>query len=190
MKILALDLASATGFALGDGGAISAHGTFKLPSTGPDIGSFLADFREWLTGRVVEWEPELIAFEMPILPDTTAIHTLRKLYSLAGMTELIARDHDTPVEESNLSDIRDHFIGATRAPRAISCTPGCKTKGCNRCRTARRQWLKDRTIAACKDRGFRPQDDNAADAIALYSFVLSIVAPGVELVSHETAEAA
>jgi hypothetical protein len=160
MKLMVLDLATVAGFCVGDEAGVQDHGSFKLPSTGGDIGTFLSAYRTWLLAAIDRWAPTEIVFEMPILPSTTNLATVRKLYSLCGVTELLAKERAIRCAEANLMDIRRHFIGASRAP---SCVPAKE----------RRQWIKERTISECRRRGFRPIDDNAGDALALFSFVMT-----------------
>lgn len=190
MKTAFLDLATIIGFCVGDETQVEEHGSFRLPSTGSDIGAFLDAYRNWLRFGVTRWVPNEIVFESPILPHTTNLHTCRKLYGLCGMTELIARDHAIPCREANLTDIRGHFIGAPRAPRTVTCTPGCKAKQCGRCKNARRAWIKETTISECRALGFRTEDDNDADALAGFSFVLSTRVKGFVLAGTEIARAA
>jgi len=190
MKTLCLDLSTFSGFAVGDESGVEAHGSFRLPSTGGDIGTFLNHYRTWLSGAISRWTPDEIVFEMPILPDTTSLPIIRKLYSLCGLTELIAGDRHVAVREANLLDIRRHFIGSHRAPKTVTCEPGCVRKGCGRCRDTRRKWIKEFTITMCRKRGFRPADDNDADALALFSYVQSTRNPTWELLGDEIVRAA
>lgn len=190
MKTCFLDLATITGFCVGDESRVEEHGSFRLPSTGSDIGTFLHAYREWLGFGVTRWAPDEIVFESPILPGTTNLHTCRKLYGLCGLTELIARDHRTPCREANLTDIRGHFIGAARAPKHVKCQTDCKRKQCGHCKAMRRAWIKESTITACRKLGFRPEDDNDADALAGFSFVLSTRVAGFALAGAEIARAA
>lgn len=190
MKLLVLDLATTLGFAFGTEAGVIEHGTFKLPSTGQDIGRFLFSFRNWLSRGISAYQPEEIVFESPILPGTTNIDTCRKLYSLCGMTELVAQDAHVQVGEANLTDIRNHFIGVPRAPSHVKCETGCKRKGCGNCRAERRRWLKETTITRARKAGFRPADDNDADALALFSFAMSARIPGFVLAGTEIARAA
>jgi hypothetical protein len=177
MRTLVLDLATHLGFAFGSQvEGVVGHGSFKLPATGTDIGAFLAAYRAWLTPFLAQDIGEVI-FEMPILPATANLNTLRKLYSLCGVTELVAADDGILCREANLMDIRRHFIGACRAPSSVP-------------KKDRREWLKDRTITECRRRGFRPADDNDADALALFSFIMSSRHPGFHMAGTEMARAA
>lgn len=190
MRLLVLDLATATGFCFGTEAGPVQHGSFKLPSTGEDIGAFLEAYCDWLRARIEGDKPTEIVFESPILPGTTNLATCRKLYGLSGVTELIARKARIACSEANLIDIRRHFIGAARPPKDVTCEPGCKRKQCGHCRMARRKWIKTATMKMCRVRGFDPMDDNAADALALFSYIASLRQPNFELLGTEIARAA
>lgn len=161
VRVLALDLATNTGWACGSTeGTPVSHGICAMPKTGEDIGWFLSHFRAWLLEAIDEMEPDQIVFEMPIMPEKTSIATLRKLYSLAGVTELVARDRKILVTEANLNEIRGHFIGIKQAPKDVP-------------KDKRRKWIKDKVIAECRKRGFSVSGDDDADALALLSLRLS-----------------
>lgn len=172
MTLMCLDLATFLGFAVGDAGGVQAHGSHKLPSTGEDIGAFLNAYRAWLDAAISRWQPEEIVFESPILPATTNLTTCRKLYGLTGVTEMMAQNRHVRCREANLMDIRRHFIGAARAPRDVPVKE-------------RRAWIKDSTVAMCRKRGFRPADDNDADALALFSFAMANRDKNFELLGNE-----
>lgn len=173
MRLLVLDLATHLGFAFGTEAGVIEHGAYKLPSTGADIGAFLFAYRAWLMAALSRFAPlDEVVFEMPILPDTTNIATLRKLYSLAGITELVVQDQRIGCSEANLMDIRRHFIGSPRAPRDVPVKE-------------RRAWIKDATMTMCRRRGFKPVDDNDADALAMFSLVMGLRHPGFELLGSE-----
>jgi crossover junction endodeoxyribonuclease RuvC len=166
MRILALDLATSTGWACGTlEGTPIAHGVLRLPKTGEDLGRFGEAFENWLGPAIEDMAPTEIIYESPIMPKLTSMTTLRKLGGLCFVTEIIARRYKVLVREANLVHIRKHFIGTTQAPRAIT-TP-----------ELRRRWLKDRTIAECRQRGFHVAGDDDADAVALLSFALSLYRP-------------
>lgn len=177
MRILCLDLATSLGWACGGPDRPISHGVIKLPKTGEDIGRFLAAYREWLGHAIEEMAPTEIIFEAPILLGLTSITTLRKLYSLAGVTELVAFDYELPVREANLTDIRKHFIGVTRAPKEIV-------------KERRRQWMKDRIVGECRGRGFDVAGDDDADAIAILSYGISLKHPSFVLQAVTEARAA
>lgn len=170
MRILALDIATATGWACGSHDPVPVtHGVLNLPKTKEDIGRFLSAWREWLGHAIEQMAPTEIMFESPILTEVKNITTLRKLYSLAGIAELVALDYGLPISEANLSSIRTHFVGMRWAPKEITG------------KEARRKWIKARTVSECRRRGFRVASDDDADALALLSFALSLKHPGFVL---------
>lgn len=168
MRVLALDLATSTGWACGAPGRPISHGVIRMPKTGPDIGRFCNSFRAWLGAAIEDMAPGKIFYEMPILPAQTALMTVRKLNGLTAYAEGVALDYKVPIEEANLSDIRKHFVGVVRAPKEIAPD-------------RRRQWIKDRVCTECRSRGFRVAGDDDADAIALLAFALSLQQPGYQL---------
>jgi hypothetical protein len=177
MRLLVLDLSTFTGFCFGTEAGVIEHGTNALPKTGDDIGWFLNAHWCWLDSTISRFLPEEIAFESPILPGTTNLNTCRKLYGLCGVTEMIARNRRITCTEANLMDIRRHFIGCARAPKDVAAKD-------------RRTWMKDSTVTMCRRRGFRPADDNDADALALFSYVMSLRSQGFELLGDEIPRAA
>jgi len=101
---LALDLATQTGICFGaaDTGEIPTLEHFRLPSTGDDVGRFLAAFEDHILSLFDRVEPTLVVFEAPVLPRAkynpgtkkveggVSILTTRKLQGLAGELERIA----------------------------------------------------------------------------------------------------
>jgi crossover junction endodeoxyribonuclease RuvC len=159
-RLLALDLSSHTGFACGSvQEGIVESGTFHIPKTGENVGLFLAHYRKWLDSTITRYEPWTVFFEAPVLPGRgkAGLLILRKLYSLAGLTELVTHDRSLDCREANTSDIVTHFCG----------------KGSPRFGDAR----KKATIAKCRERGWSPRDDNEADALALLDYAFSLIKP-------------
>jgi hypothetical protein len=162
--ILALDLATCTGFAVGSSGvSVQAHGSFRLPKTGQDVGRYLVHFRDWLSARISEYEPWTIYFESPMLMGLkkTTPMVARKLNSLAGVTEMVATDRGIDCREANVSNICTHFLG----------------RGYPR----KRERRKAATMSKCRELGWNPNDDNSADALALLDYALSLIEPSSAL---------
>ena len=155
MSILSLDVATSTGWAHGEPGEAPSHGVFVLPSTGDDLGRALHHFASWLAGKVKELRPREIVFEAPILPATTNFKTCRKLYTLAGIVELVAIAEGIPCSEMASSEWRRHFLGS-HYPKG-----------------AGRDELKRAVIAACRAIGWNPRSDDDADALAMLSVALA-----------------
>ncbi len=152
MYLLSLDLSSHVGWSRGrPDDRHFEYGTHVLPKTGEDVGDFLYAYREWL-GEALD-SVSLCCMEAPILPKVTSLATCRKLYGLAGVTELMCRDKAIKCREVNLMSVKA-FIGVAGMG-------------------------KDAMVRAIRRYGFDPQDDNQADAIAVRLFVLHALYPGV-----------
>lgn len=166
-RILALDLATCTGFACGSlREGVVEHGSHTLPKTGANVGLFLVFFRKFLTDTIIRLAPGALIYESPILFGMKSnITTLRKLYCLGGMTEVVAQDLNLDCTEENVETITTHFLG--------------KGKGVPR----RGDERKRATVARCVERGWDPGDHNAADALALLDLALSLKSPGHALQS-------
>lgn len=87
---LALDLATNTGLCAGTGDHPPVLAHVRLSSTGDDVGAFLCEFEGWLTEQVESTGPDLIVYESPLLGAEGTITTRRKLFGLAGVTEMVA----------------------------------------------------------------------------------------------------
>lgn len=151
-KILALDLATRTGWCVGAPDEDPRYGTKVLPSTGEDIGRFAYAFNEWLLDMITLESPALIVFEAPILAGKTNLNTARKLTGLAWHTEFVANHRQVRCAEHHLQSVKKFFAGSGRADKA-------------------------EMIAAARRLGFDPKDDNAADAIGLWCCTVHERAP-------------
>jgi Holliday junction resolvasome RuvABC endonuclease subunit len=129
---LALDLATETGFCVGaaDTGEVPTLGHVRMPSTGPDVGQFLAAWQDWLDAKVCEVEPTLIIFEAPILPSETQMSTTRKLQGLAGVTEMVCHRAGIEVAELTTSTVKKGLTGNGRASKS-DMVRACRAYGFN-----------------------------------------------------------
>lgn len=158
--VVAFDLATQTGWAIHDSASnskVPRCGSFRLPKTGPDLGKFLQAFHgeilSILTPLVEAHSAEhtKVVYEQPILPRTAQLVTLRKLYSLAGHLEYICAGRMNCFECS-IPKVRKHFLGHNN--------------------DGKREELKAKIIAACEERGWTPQNDDEADALATLDYGL------------------
>lgn len=145
MKVLALDLATQTGFCHGpaDTGEVPTLGHVRMPSTGPDVGRFLCAWQDWLEPAVREVEPTLIVIEAPILAGQTQIATTRKLQGMAGVAEMVAHRLRIEIAEVSTSQVKKALTGSGRAE-------------------------KSDMIAACRHYGLAPQTSDEADAFGVW----------------------
>lgn len=145
-NLLALDLASKTGWACGRLGESIKSGSLKLQTE--DIGTALLSLNNHVFGLHKADPLDAIYFEAPFLkPEKTTYQTIVFLNSLSSFALFIGRFLRIPVREAAVQSIRKNFLGVARP----------KDK-------------KRAVIDECLRRGFMPVDDNEADAIALWSY--------------------
>ena len=156
ISVLALDLATKTGWAFGEMDAEPEYGTLELPGGSKNLGPFLHTFSNWLDAALHKMIPEYIVYELPVLPKTTNPTTVIKLNSLAGHTELLAHLSKIHCRGARNSTVMKHFTG----------NGGGK-----------RDDRKARCINACLNRGWEPEDDNQADALAIWDYTMFCLNP-------------
>lgn len=159
-QILALDLATTTGWALG-----TVHdpaplcGSIQIAAADASLGRLFSNWRDFLHDFLsANPEIRIVVFEAPM--DPTLMHgkrrpgTARKLIGLCAVTEeLLYTLGRYDVREAQVSAVRCHFIG----------------------RNYRRAMAKALTTKRCRQLGWAPQDDNAADALALWDYQRSLL---------------
>lgn len=150
MTILALDIATTSGWAFGAPGQTPRYGTFTLPPTGDDLGRFAFNFMQWAIAKVRELEPKEVVFEAPIMPRETNILTLKKLYSLSVICELVCIAQGVPCSEIPAGSWRKSFLGPSYPPNGT------------------RDELKRAVIAACRQMGWEPNSTDDADALGIW----------------------
>jgi len=157
-QILALDLARVVGWALGT--VNSAPECGSLPIVNPDAtdAKLFWSWRQYLRD-FLSLHPDvgLVIFEAPLphlMTGKTNIRTIRRLIGLVAVTEELLYDRQLDVREARVSDVRTHFLGSNRH---------------------RREEAKRLTIARCRQLGWKVEDDNAADAAALFDYQCSIL---------------
>jgi len=165
MGVLSLDIATTTGWAFGDAGEKPRHGTFTLQPTGEDLGRYGYAYVQWLTSTVRELRPKEIVYEAPVLPQPrfnkekgkieqlTNIMTLRKLYSLTTLTEMVALSEAVPCEEISAGQWRKEFLGQ-HYPRSGT-----------------RDDLKRAAIAVCRMMKWEPNGSDDAEALGIWFVV-------------------
>lgn len=156
MRILALDLATQTGFAVtAPDGSAPILGTFRIATDAihDDFGrAFLALHKR--VGELIEvHQPTLMWFEAPLFITQRRVKTARFLMGLSAIVELIAEERSLPCYEASVSDVRMFVAGSRhgkngRGPKEIG-------------------------FDYCAMRGWHPPDDNAADAALLWVYALS-----------------
>lgn len=151
MSVLALDLATRTGWAFARPGT-PAHGTVHLPRGGGpgSLGSVNASLADALGDLLKLHDPRVIVFEAPAMHMAgRSPHTARMLIYLAGVVELVAYRWSIPVFEAQVQSVRK-TLGITKGPTD-------------------KDW-KAGVIRWCRAQGYAPGDDNQADALALLAY--------------------
>ncbi len=158
MRILALDTASATGWCYGDTAEPNAsleYGTQKFKVHDKELGPFAVDFDFWLDELIDRARPELIAFEAPILRiggprPMTSVAGARLMMGLTWHVEFRAAKWDIKCRECDLQRVKQFWTGDGRAK-------------------------KDQMVRMAEIYGYKPQDDNQADALAIFHYAAQLV---------------
>jgi hypothetical protein len=169
--VIALDLATVLGFAVGPLAAAPApsplemaagtrippplFGSRRIAPKGVSLGAFGASYRDWLGDMITVHAPALVIFEAPFVGGKTSQAVARKLMGLAFETEVVCYERGLRCMEANMADVRTHFLGKKR--------PG------------RRDAIKDATVARCRALGWMVTTDDEADACALYDYTVAVL---------------
>lgn len=174
--ILALDLASVTGWAEGAPGGPITSGSLRLGDAGAGQGErFTALFR-WLWTRLSAFPPAAIWFEAPLPPSHmrghTNVDTSTFLMGLPAVVQTVAQLKGVyRVEKAHVQDVRQHFIaghGFLYRGKPLTGRRNLPSKEAKFCVTER-----------CRQLGREPHDDNEADAVALLSYALALARPSL-----------
>src|ERR1700756_3284589 len=115
-RILALDLASRTGWACGNcSDAVPRSGSVRFARDGARMGALFAGCRQWLSGFVFTGGGgKVIVFEAPMDPTMFAgarrPETARQLIGLCAIVEECTYRCGYDVREARGSDVRVHFL--------------------------------------------------------------------------------
>lgn len=164
--MLAFDLATTTGWAFdGPVRGVPEFGAFRVPAPdgdnqlGFELGRSFLRFEEKMTELIWRARPETIAFEAPLTlvhggqsSVKTNANTVRMLFGLAAITELVAARLKINTYEANVMSIKKGFAGSGRADKAAM-------------------------MARCRQLGWMVTEHNAADACGLWSHVRSLQDP-------------
>ena len=155
--ICSLDLGTQNiGWAYGsDDDRAPTTGTYCPPATGKDLGWLLADVRAWLTPFCRTRAFDLLVYESPVFVAQNNVMTVRKMFALGGLVELVAYDLKLPCEEKLPGPVRKHFLGRGNVPK-------------------RRPEIKAAVMRQCQILGWKPSNDDEGDAAALWSFTIAV----------------
>ena len=160
--ILALDLASQTGWAIGKPGDTPTHGTIRFASPGASHEAIFCKAMDWMMGMTRGID--LVVWEAP-MPTSfnrgrTSADATTILYGLPAVIGAIAYKHGIyDIRKAGARDVRRHFLG---------CNPQRKT-------------AKTMVKSQCRKMGWHVSDDNEADALALWSYMCSLIEPALAM---------
>jgi len=156
-RVLALDLATTTGYAYGAPGSIPQFGHLRFAKPGSPRALVYRNFRNWLDqkwgGRIDDDNaiPDVIVYESPAVPSIMAgktnIDTIKLLMGLAEHLEEWCHGK-AELHEARVAAVRVHFIG----------------------QNMKSAMAKQKTFDQCRMLGWEVADFDEADACALWDF--------------------
>ena len=166
-RVLALDLATTTGWAFGAPGSIPQFGHLRFSKPGSARPVTYRAFRTWLEDRwnVRDHQPDLVVYESPAVPSIMAGKTnIDTIKLLVGLAEHLEEWCHKKVElrEARVADVRVHFIG----------------------QNMKSAYAKQKTLEQCVMLGWKVETADEADACALWDFQCAWLNP--RLAAHST----
>jgi len=152
--ILALDLATTTGIAVGDSGERPDCSHVRLGLRGSPHGHRFMMARKMILRLLDLHSPDIVALEQPLASDGGG-HRERAevLFGLRGIVCEVCYGNRTDLLEASVSTIRSHFLGRSRGKRSE---------------------LKDAVMMQCRIMGYDVKTHDEADAAALWDWACSI----------------
>jgi hypothetical protein len=158
--VLALDLATVTGYAHGKPGTVPKFGHIRFSTPGSSRAATYRSFRFWLDDFTHHNIIDLIVYESPAIPSIMAgktnIDTIKLLMGLAEHLEEWSYQH-IELREASVSQVRSHFIGSNM----------------------RSKIGKALTLERCRDLGWDCTTTDESDACALWDYQISFLRPDV-----------
>ncbi len=156
-RILALDLATTTGWACGKPTGELSHGFIRFAKPGASHEAIFAAACRWMI-EMMEMQPDMVVFEAPMATSfkkgKTNASTTALLYGLPAVVGAVAfMSGCYNIRKAETRDVRIHFIGSN-LPRAKA---------------------KALTVRNCRLMGWDVTDDNEADALATWHYVCTLL---------------
>lgn len=158
MRVLALDIATRCGVAVGEAGGTPRAWSFDLGKA-PDDRRF-SRLLVATSKLLAEHAPDLVAIEAPV----GGAKTSHYLVGLAACVRGCAWNRGIPLTSCHIDTVRKHFTGRAWARRDF---PGLKP-------AAARKAVKGKVVERCRLLGWRVDDDDAADAAAVWDYACAI----------------
>lgn len=165
--ILALDIATYSGWARGPVGADApAFGSLRFGSKGCTSNAVFGACLKWLSAALEpQPRPDIVIIELMLPPEAKVGRTSRdvrdRLAGLHGIIRAVAFLRGIyEIQEASVGDVRGHFIGV---------------------RNLQRDHAKLEVLSRCRQLGWMVEDDNQADACALWHFACCLIDPELAL---------
>jgi hypothetical protein len=159
--ILALDLATTTGWAIGRPDRTPRFNSFRIAKPGVERCNVYRSFRIWIEDFTRNHKPKLIVYESPaspmIMQGHTNIDTIKRLIGLCEHLEEWCVGTGIELREASVGQVRAHFIGSNM----------------------KRDAAKAATIARCHELGWDVSNDNEGDACALWDYQRCCLRPDI-----------
>lgn len=154
MAVLALDLATVTGWAIHkEGEPRPYYGSFTLPASPNEVGPPMERLRLFLAEKHRIWGLTDIVFEAQHISPKMSIAGTMKLIALGAMVEWFAHKIDAKCYDVHISTWRKHFIGGGGH---------------------RRDEAKAKCLAVCQRLGWSTLEVDAAEACGILDYYLSL----------------
>src|SRR5215510_7876834 len=115
-RVLALDLASVTGWAVGEPGMLLAHGTIRFAAKGSSHEAIFANAFDWMSDKITTYGPITVVWEAPLITSFTRGRTTNDtttvLFGLPAVIGLAAFKRGIfDIRKADTAKVRRHFIG-------------------------------------------------------------------------------
>lgn len=158
--IFALDLASVSGWAVGEPGGSPAHGSIRFASPGASHEAVFAAALKWMSDKMTFYAPTVVVWEAPMPTSfsrgTTNSNTTSLLYGLPaviGAVSYLRGCYD--IRKADTKDVRNHFIGSN----------------------PKRAKAKPMVVRQCRAMGWDVSSEDEADALAVWHYTCSLIEP-------------
>ena len=175
MRVLAIDPGTyGFGWACGDveDGKPPSFGTYQPVQAGLDLGLLMRDVRQflWRWMDPVREVPliDFVAYEAPVVVRSNNVMTLRKMFAMGALIEMMAHDARIEVGEIEPGPVRKHFLGKGNTPR-------------------KSPEIKQAIMRQCKIMGWKVCTDHEADALALLTYVQDVRGSRLRMMIREQA---
>ena len=163
--VLALDVATVCGFAVGEIGTENPKtalelatsggipqplsGTHRIGKPGLSDGQFYLNYEIWLNDLITFHNPAMVVYEAPFISGGNKMRAAFRLLGMSAITDLTCQKKSVPVRSAHNATARKYFCGTGNAKREI---------------------MKRKIQEACDARGWKYADDNEADALAVWEY--------------------